>query len=326
MNVLVTGGAGYVGSHTCKILKQSGFTPVVVDNLVYGHKWAVQWGPFYQVSLFERQKLVDVMKREKIVAVVHFAAYAYVGESMREPHKYYENNVAGTISLLSAMQEAGVKGLVFSSSCATYGVPERSPIEETSVQQPINPYGHTKLLVEKILQNLCECGQLSAVALRYFNAAGADRDGQIGEDHTPETHLIPLAIEAAFKKERPLTVFGTDYATADGTCIRDYVHVTDLARAHVLALKSISAAHSFRAYNLGTGRGHSVREVISAVETISGRQVNVKYGERRAGDPAELVASPGRAKQELGWEPIQSSLENILHDAIHWYEKHHLIK
>jgi UDP-arabinose 4-epimerase len=325
VNILVTGGAGYIGSHTCKALSQKGFQPIVVDNLIYGHEWAVQWGPFYKASLHDTERLAEIMRREKIEAVIHFAAFAYVGESYLDPLKYYTNNVNGTVSLLNAMKLSGVKRIVFSSSCATYGVPERSPIEENFEQKPINPYGQTKLIVENILKDLAALNELKSVSLRYFNAAGADKELEIGEDHNPETHLIPLTLEAIFKKEKSLTVFGTDYPTPDGTCIRDYVHVTDLAAAHVCALESLGKNPNYsRAYNLGTGHGASVLEIIKAAELTTGKKVNVTMGERRPGDPPSLVASPGRAKLDLGWEPKYSSLENILATAAAWYEKHHL--
>lgn len=328
MNILVTGGAGYVGSHACKTLKRSGFSPIVLDNFVYGHDWAVKWGPYFKMSLSETDKIVELLEREKISAVMHFAAYAYVGESVREPLKYYENNLAGSVSLLKAMQIAQVDKIVFSSSCATYGVPLKSPIEESASQEPINPYGQTKLMIEKVLQDLAFSGAMNSISLRYFNAAGADPEGEIGEDHEPETHLIPLAIEASYRDDRELTVFGTDYPTNDGTGVRDYIHVADLATAHVAALRLLYAENNnratSRAYNLGTGRGQSVRDVIFGLEKITERKVKVKYGERRPGDPAELVASSALAQRELGWQPKHSSLEEILRDAVKWYKKHHL--
>lgn len=327
MKVLVTGGAGYVGSQTCKALKEAGHTPVVLDNLVYGHEWAVQWGPLYKLHLSETDKVTQLLGDEKIEAVLHFAAFAYVGESVKDPLKYYENNFAGTISLLRALQKAQVQKMVFSSTCATYGVPRVVPITESSVQMPINPYGQSKLMIEKVLQDLANIHALKSVALRYFNAAGADPDGEIGEDHNPETHLIPLALAAAYLPDQSLTVFGTDYPTADGTCVRDYIHVSDLARAHVAALKYLSRephTFTFDAFNLGTGVGQSVKAVIDGVEKVTGQKVKVKYGPRRDGDPAELVASPGRALEALGWRTERSSLEEILRDADRWFRKHHL--
>lgn len=323
MNVLVTGGAGYIGSHTCKALQRSGHNPVTLDNLVYGHEWAVRWGPFYRLGLHETEKIITLLKQEKISAVVHFAAFAYVGESVQDPLKYYENNVAGTVALLQAMQAANVQQIVFSSSCATYGLPDKVPIVEETAQNPINPYGQTKLVIEKILKDLAQIRRMQSVCLRYFNAAGADADLEIGEDHHPETHLVPLTIAAALKPDSELTVFGTDYPTADGTCIRDYIHVTDLAEAHVKAVESMSSAAQFwRAYNLGTGQGYSVKQVIQTTENVTGRKVKVKYGPRRPGDPPELVASAEWARRDLHWQAQHSSLENILLTASRWFEKH----
>ena len=325
MNVLVTGGAGYIGSHTCKALKLSGCNPVVVDNLVYGHEWAVKWGKLYKCDIQDNQKIREIIKNEKITAVIHFAAYAYVGESVREPLKYYDNNVARTISLINSLQCEGVDKIVFSSTCATYGEPERSPIEETFLQAPINPYGQTKLVVENMLKDLAKINKMKSVALRYFNAAGADSDCEIGEDHSPETHLIPLAIEACLKNDATLTVFGADYPTPDGTCVRDYIHVTDLADAHVRAVKSLfQNKASFRAYNLGTGVGVSVRDIIKAAEKATGKKMNVVFGERRPGDPPALVASPGKARDELGWQPQHSQIDDILQTATKWYVARHL--
>jgi UDP-arabinose 4-epimerase len=336
MKVLVTGGAGYVGSHTCQILKSAGYEPVVVDNMVYGHDWAVKWGPFYKADLHDTHQLIEIIESEKVLAVLHFAAFAYVGESVRDPLKYYINNVAGTASLLRAMLACELRDIVFSSTCATYGMPKEMPIVESTRQEPINPYGQSKLMVEKMLQDLAISHKLNSVSLRYFNAAGADPACEIGEDHEPETHLIPLAIEAAYRADRELTVFGTDYPTPDGTCVRDYIHVQDLAKAHVAALKRLSelSRESDRgekreqgyalAYNLGTGQGWSVRQVIDGVEKVSGRQVKVKYGPRREGDPAVLVANAELAQKELGWRPQRSALTDILFDAHNWYKKHHL--
>ncbi len=326
MRILVTGGAGYVGSHTCKLLASQGHVPVVVDNLVYGHEWAVQWGPFYKLDIFEKEKIVEVLKKEKIEAVLHFAAFAYVGESVKNPYKYYHNNVLGTMSLLEAMKEAGVLKIVFSSTCATYGEPEIVPIPENCTQSPINPYGHSKLMVETILQDYARAYGLSAVCLRYFNACGADVDLQIGEAHNPETHLIPLALQAAYEEDKSLTIFGTDYETEDGTCIRDYIHVMDLAAAHVLALSRIQKNGIFEAYNVGTGNGLSVFQIVSAIEKIAKRQVKRTLGLRRAGDPPRLIANSERAFKELGWKPVFSDVENIIATAHGWHVKHFLKK
>lgn len=326
MRILVTGGAGYVGSHTCKLLASQGHEPVVVDNLVYGHEWAVQWGPLYKVDIFEKEKIIEIIKKEKIEAVLHFAAFAYVGESVKNPYKYYYNNVLGTMSLLEAMKEAGVSKIVFSSTCATYGEPEVVPIPETCKQAPINPYGHSKLMVETILQDYVRAYGFSAICLRYFNACGADADLQIGEAHNPETHLIPLALQAVYEDDKQLTVFGTDYATEDGTCIRDYIHVTDLASAHILALSRLNNPGVFDAFNVGTGTGFSVFQIISAIEKLSQRQVKKILGERRIGDPPKLIANGERAFKTLEWTPVFSDIENIVATAHGWYVKHFLKK
>lgn len=319
--VLVTGGAGYIGSHTCKALHQAGYCPVTVDNLISGHEWAVKWGPFHRADVRETQRLTEIMKNENVMAVIHFAAFAYVGESVSDPLKYYDNNLSGTLSLLKAMQSAQVNKIIFSSTCATYGTPETTTIHEETPQVPVNPYGRSKLMIEQVLKDMSYAYGLQSVSLRYFNAAGADSDLEIGEDHKPETHLIPLAIQAAYRPENTLTIFGEDYPTFDGTCVRDYIHVSDLADAHVRAL-SLSASPLWRAYNLGGGCGYSVREVVTEVEKITGRVVKIKLGERRPGDPPQLVAGVGRAKEDLGWEPTRSSLENILKTAVRWHEKH----
>jgi len=275
-NVLVTGGAGYIGSHTCKALAAAGYSPVTLDNLAYGHRWAVRWGPFEQADLDDRQAVERVLREHRIGAVIHFAAYAYVGESMTDPGKYFRNNVVNTLNLLEAMRAAGVGRIVFSSTCATYGVPKGVPIAEDHPQLPVNPYGESKLFVERALHWNGVAHGLRWMALRYFNAAGADPDGEIGEDHDPETHLIPLAIEAALGRRPDLQVMGTDYPTADGTAIRDYVHVTDLADAHLRALHHLEGDGPSGALNLGTGRGHSVREVVAMVERVTGRKVGAR--------------------------------------------------
>jgi len=321
MKVLVTGGAGYIGSHTCKALAQRGLTPVTYDNLVCGHKWAIKWGPFHQGDLRETAKIADILKKEKIEAVFHFAAFAEVGESIRNPVKYYMNNVVGTISLLEAMGRADVRKLVFSSTCATYGIPKAVPILETSAQNPINPYGQSKLMVEKILKDVSQSRTMNVTSLRYFNACGADSSGEIGEDHEPESHLIPITLDVARKRREKLTVFGEDYDTEDGTCVRDYIHVTDLAEAHILAFENMSQP-GFRYYNLGTGQGASVRQVIQMVEKVTSLKVPLQSGARRPGDPPCLVASGEKAKAELGWKPRHSSLENIVTTAAAWHEKH----
>jgi UDP-glucose-4-epimerase GalE len=316
---MVTGGAGYIGSHTCKALANAGFTPVTLDNLVYGHRHAVKWGPFIEGDLADRALLERVMREHSVQAVIHFAAYAYVGESMQQPGKYFANNVVNTLNLLDAMHNAGVQHIVFSSTCATYGLPERVPIDEQHPQKPVNPYGESKLFVERALKWYEVAHGLKWAALRYFNAAGADADGEIGEDHTPETHLIPLIIQAALGMRSHVEVFGTDYATPDGTAIRDYIHVTDLGDAHVKAVEYLFGGGSSVALNLGTGRGYSVREVISSVEHVSGRPVPTRNAPRRPGDPPELVANAAQAGQQLGWYPQHSSLENITRTAWVWH-------
>ena len=321
-NVLVTGGAGYIGSHTCKALAAAGYSPVTLDNLAYGHRWAVRWGPFEQADLADRQAVERVLREHRIGAVIHFAAYAYVGESMTDPGKYFRNNVINTLNLLEAMRAAGVGRIVFSSTCATYGVPQAVPIAEDHPQSPVNPYGESKLFVERALHWNGVAHGLRWMALRYFNAAGADPEGEIGEDHDPETHLIPLAIEAALGRRPDLQVMGTDYPTPDGTAIRDYVHVTDLADAHLRALRHLEDDGPSGALNLGTGRGHSVREVVAMVERVTGRKVGARDAPRRASDPPALVAAPGRARQLLGWEPRWSSLEAIVQSACRWHGAH----
>jgi UDP-arabinose 4-epimerase len=319
--ILVTGGAGYIGSHTCKALAGAGYTPVVYDSLCRGNESAVKWGPLEVGELEDGDHLRDVLHRYCPFGVIHFAAYAYVGESMQRPLLYYRNNVGGTISLLQAMEEEGVDRIVFSSTCATYGTPDSNPIREDMLQNPINPYGQSKLMVEQILKDCARDQTLSAVALRYFNAAGADSEGEIGEAHAPETHLIPLALAAARGSASPLTIFGDDHSTPDGTCIRDYIHVTDLADAHVRALKYTQSKRGFSAFNLGTGTGISVRSLIQAVEEVTGRVVPFSFGPRRAGDPAELVADPSLVRETLGWTAQHSDLQNILRTAWRWMER-----
>jgi UDP-glucose-4-epimerase GalE len=317
--ILVTGGAGYIGSHACKALAKAGFTPIAYDNLCAGQRAAVKWGPLVEAELGDQARLLHVMRSEKVAAVMHFAAFAYVGESMRDPSGYFRNNVVNTLGLLDAMREAGVKPIVFSSTCATYGTPERMPIDETAVQRPINPYGESKLFVERALKWYAGAYDMSWAALRYFNAAGADPDCEIGENHEPEAHLVPLAIQAALGQRAGLDVFGTDYPTPDGTAVRDYVHVTDLADAHVLALGKLMSGSGELQLNLGTGRGHSVRQVIEAVERITGRRVIQRPSPRRSGDPPELVADARRANQALGWQPVLSDLDTIVRTAAAWH-------
>lgn len=313
--ILVTGGAGYIGSHTCKALAAEGFTPVVLDNFVVGHRDAVRWGPCIEGDILDTATVADAIKTHKVEAVIHFAAFAYVGESVLEPAKYYRNNVAGTLSLLDACRSEGVDTVVFSSSCATYGIPDTLPIAETTPQRPINPYGRTKLIVEQVLADYANAYGSRYAALRYFNAAGADPDGELGERHDPETHLVPLTILATAGRGEALDVFGDDYDTPDGTCIRDYVHVTDLARAHVLALRHLLGGGDSLAVNLGSGNGISIREVIAAVERVTGRQVPHVMRPRRPGDPPALYADPHLAKERLGFVTELSDIDTIVRTA-----------
>ena len=317
-SILVTGGAGYVGSHACKALAKAGYRPVVYDNLSRGHAGAVRWGPLVAGELHDRPGLAEAMRSHRISAVMHFAAFAYVGESVTEPEIYYTNNVGGTLALLGAMRDAAVDRLVFSSTCAVYGAPDTVPIRETTAKAPLNPYGETKLAIERTLHWYAGAYGLKYMALRYFNAAGADPDGEIGEDHDPETHLIPLVLRAALGTGKPVEIYGTDYPTADGTAIRDYIHVTDLADAHVRALADLAGGGASGALNLGTGKGHSVREVVAAVERVSGRPVPRGEVARRPGDPPELVADPTLANSRLGWQPTNSDLDRIVRTALAW--------
>jgi len=320
MRVLVTGGAGYVGSHTAKLLAQSGHEPISLDNLSEGHRWAVQWGPLIEGDLANPDLIRRVIQDREIEAVIHFAANAHVGESIVHPRKYFRNNVTNTLTLLEAMHDTGVRDIVFSSTCATYGLPETLPIHEDHPQYPVNPYGESKLFVERALSWFGNAYDMRWVSLRYFNAAGADHEGEIGEEHDPETHLIPLAIQAALGVLPHVDVYGGDYPTPDGTAVRDYIHVTDLAMAHVLALDYLAGGHESIALNLGTGRGHSVLEVIHAVEQVSNREVPVRRVGRRPGDPECLVADSSRARSVLGWHPRYPELADMVKTAWRWQE------
>ncbi len=319
VRILVTGGAGYIGSQTTKMLSMAGFDPVVLDDLRTGHEWAVRWGAFIRGDIGDRELVRQVLQEHRIEGVVHFAASAYVGESVSQPRAYFQNNVANTLALLDAMLDAGVHRIVFSSSCATYGVPETLPVREEHPQRPVSPYGDSKLFVERVLQAYARAYGLRWIALRYFIAAGADPDGSLGEDHNPETHLLPLAIEAALGRRPAIDVFGSDYPTPDGTAIRDFVHVVDLADAHVRALDLLLHDGENVALNLGTGRGHSVREVIDIVERAGGRQVPVRAAPRREGDPPVLVANADHARALLGWTPQFAELETIVRHAWAWH-------
>lgn len=316
--ILVTGGAGYIGSHVCKALAQAGFTPIAYDNLISGHEWAVRWGPLAKGDLLDLERIDSVFKQYRPAAVMHFAAYSDVGQSVGQPTNYYRNNVAGSLNLLDVMREHGVRQIVFSSTCATYGLPDSTPISEAHRQDPINPYGASKMMVERILLDCGTAFGIRSVSLRYFNAAGADPEGEIGEDHYPETHLIPLVLEVAAGRRPNLVIYGTDYDTADGTCIRDYTHVTDLAEAHVLAL-SVLRGECFReSYNLGTGKGFSVREVLETARAVTGRMIAYVEGPRRPGDPPRLVADAARAQNELGWKPRYGDLNQMIATAWNW--------
>ena len=322
-NILVTGGAGYIGSHTCKELASAGYSPVTLDNMIYGHEWAVRWGPLVRGDINDPEILDQVFARYKPEAVIHFAAFAYVGESVIHPARYYRNNVAGTLTLLEAIKKHACKGIVFSSTCATYGEPQKIPIPDEHPQNPINPYGRSKLMIEQILNDFDHAYGTKNICLRYFNAAGADPEGLTGEDHDPETHLIPLTIMAAMKQKENLSIFGDDYPTSDGTAIRDYIHVTDLARAHILALKFMQSEKRSEFFNLGTGHGHSVGQVVDMVEKVGGVKVPVKKTSRRAGDPPALVAVSEKASRILDWKPEKNDLETIIKTAWDWHQKHH---
>jgi UDP-glucose 4-epimerase len=321
MNILVTGGAGYIGSHCCKELSKKGFHPITIDNLVYGHKNFVKWGEFSQGDLGNPADIKKCFSRHKIDAVMHFAAYAYVGESVEDPLKYYENNLRNTIQLLHAVLEHDVKYFVFSSTCATYGNPEKTPIDENHPLNPINPYGRTKRMIEEILGDYQAAYGLKYISLRYFNAAGADPDAEVGEDHDPETHLIPLVLDVAAGKSQAIKVFGTDYQTPDGTCIRDYIHVTDLARAHILALQHLMDGANSSVYNLGNGQGFSVLEVIERARKITGKNITLENSDRRPGDPPVLIASNEKAIKELSWKPQYAEIDDIIGTAWRWHQK-----
>ncbi len=317
-SVLVVGGAGYIGSHTCKALKAAGFLPVVVDNLSEGHEWAVKFGPLERGEAGDATFMTEVIRKHKPVGLIHFAANAYVGESVANPRKYIQNNVVAMHNLLSVCIDENLNNVIFSSSCATYGVPTQVPLDEEHTQLPISPYGDSKLIGEKMLHWYSNAHPLRYVALRYFNASGADADGEIGEVHDPETHLVPLVIQAALGIRPSISVFGTDYPTPDGTCQRDYIHVTDLGTAHVAALRYLIEGGASTRINLGSGKPISVKEVIDEAARVIGREVPVVYGPRREGDPPGLYANPLRAKEVLGWESKHSSLENILTTAYQW--------
>ncbi|HXU82411.1 MAG TPA: UDP-glucose 4-epimerase GalE [Polyangia bacterium] len=320
-SVLLVGGAGYIGAHTAKYLAGQGYLPVVYDNLSRGHREVVKWGPLEIGDIADGPRLVEVLTKHAPVAVLHFAALAYVGESVTDPALYYRTNVAGTLSLLEAMRATGVNKIVFSSTCATYGVPRSVPIVEESSQNPINPYGRTKLMVEQVLADYGAAYDLKSMCLRYFNAAGADPDGEVGEDHEPETHLIPLVLEVAAGRRPSVDINGNDYPTPDGTCVRDFIHVTDLAQAHFLAVRHLVAGGASMNLNLGNGTGYSVRQVIDAAERVTGQKIAVVHRPRRPGDPPELVGSAEKARAVLGWRPEYASIDSIIGTAWTWHSR-----
>jgi UDP-glucose 4-epimerase len=320
MAIFVTGGAGYIGSHTVLYLKQRGEEVIVLDNLQKGHRDAVLDAKFYKGDLKDDGILDQIFNTHHIDAVIHFAANSLVGESVEKPLEYYDNNVIGTYHLVKKMIEHGVKKIVFSSTAATYGNPVRVPIQEDDPTVPTNPYGDTKLAIEKMLKWADGAYGLKSVSLRYFNAAGADPEGRIGEDHTPETHLIPIVLQVALGQRDKVSIFGDDYPTEDGTCIRDYIHVMDLAEAHYLALQKLNNTNESGVYNLGNGKGFSVKEVIETCRKVTKREIPVEIAPRRAGDPSVLIASSEKAKRELGWEPKYPSLEEIITHAWNWHK------
>jgi UDP-arabinose 4-epimerase len=317
LNILVTGGAGYIGSHACKALAEKGYVPITYDNLSRGNAWAVKWGPLERGDIADAQRLCAVLHKYQPRALMHFAAYAYVGESVEQPLLYYQNNFSGTAVLLRTLLDSQRIPVVFSSSCATYGIPDRVPIAEDHLQRPINPYGHSKLFVERMLADLNVANGLPWIALRYFNAAGADPDGEIGEAHDPETHLIPLVLAAA-RTGAPVRIFGNDYDTPDGSCVRDYIHVSDIADAHVQALDHLLKGGNSCALNLANARGYSVKEVIAAAEIVCGHTIPMEIAARRSGDPPVLIGDASRAHALLNWKPTRSELQIQISDAWRW--------
>jgi UDP-arabinose 4-epimerase len=317
LNILVTGGAGYIGSHACKALAAKGYVPITYDNLSRGNAWAVKWGPLERGDIADAQQLCAVLHKYQPRALMHFAAYAYVGESVEQPLLYYQNNFSGTAVMLRTLLDYQRIPVVFSSSCATYGIPDRVPIAEDHLQRPINPYGHSKLFVERMLADLNVASGLPWIALRYFNAAGADPDGEIGEAHDPETHLIPLVLAAA-RTGAPVRIFGNDYDTPDGSCVRDYIHVSDIADAHVQALDHLLKGGNSCALNLANARGYSVKEVIAAAEIVCGHTIQTETAARRPGDPPVLIGDASRAHALLNWKPTRSELQIQISDAWRW--------
>lgn len=324
--ILVTGGAGYIGSHTVKALSKRGFQVIILDNLVYGHRDLVEKRLQTKLivgDIHDKELLAHLFSSHNISAIMHFAAYAYVGESVVEPARYYQNNLVGTITLLDSMREYGINNLVFSSTCATYGIPNYIPIDENHSQNPINPYGASKLMIERILKDYDLAYGLKSIVFRYFNAAGADPDGLLGEDHNPETHLIPLVLQAASGQHSSISIFGTDYDTPDGTCIRDYIHVSDLAEAHVLGLEYLWENQVSQVFNLGNGSGFSVKEVIDTAKQVTSKEIPITECHRRGGDPAVLIGSASKAKEILGWQPKYPELKAIIKHAWDWHQFRH---
>ena len=321
-NILVVGGAGYIGSYMSKYLASNNYHPIILDNLIYGHRQAVKRGTFFEGSMQDAALLQKIFSDYPVAAVMHFAAFCCVGESVTDPARYYENNVANTLELLEIMIKHNVSNFIFSSSCATYGEPVEIPITELHPQNPINPYGRTKLMVEQILSDFKTAYGLRSICLRYFNAAGADPEGELGEDHNPETHLIPLVLQTALGQREQTEIFGDDYPTKDGTCIRDYIHIDDLAQAHLKALEKLFSGASGGAYNLGNGDGYSVKEVIHLARKITDRPIPARVIKKRPGDPAVLVGSSKKAKTGLGWEPKYPALESIIETAWNWHKNH----
>lgn len=319
-NILVVGGAGYIGSHMVLYLLENGYEPIIYDNLSEGHKEAILGGTFIKGDLEDTYLLRNTFESYNISAVMHFAAFCYVGESVKDPYKYYKNNVFNTVNLLNVMKEHHINKFIFSSTCATYGVPEKLPLTENHYQNPINPYGNTKLMVEKILNDYDKAYGLKSMILRYFNASGADPEGRIGEAHEPETHLIPNVINTVLGKKNDLKIYGSDYDTKDGTCIRDYIHVLDLAQAHFLALEKLLTGSESNIYNLGNGLGYSNKEIIETVEKISGKKVNFEFAPKREGDPPILVGSSEKIINDLNWKPKYNSLEKIIETAYNWHK------
>jgi len=319
-NILVVGGAGYIGSHMAKCLSANGYVPIVLDNLDRGSRQTTKYGPFFEGSMNDASLLQKIFSEYPVAAVMHFAAFCYVGESMKQPAKYYQNNVVNTLALLECMVEKNIGNFIFSSSCSIYGEPVETPITEDHPKKPINPYGRSKLMVEQILHDFRRAYGLESICLRYFNAAGADPDGEIGEDHDPETHLIPLVLKTALGQRPHIDIFGDDYPTPDGTCIRDYIHIEDLARAHLLALERLLTGLPGGQYNLGNATGYSVKQVIEIARSVTNKEIPARVVERRPGDPAVLISSSEKAIRDLGWKPKFPDLEAIMETAWAWHK------